>query len=95
MCLLSWHTVGGRMVRAGRGFITGLASHGIKAIAAPLPLTDLADDVLRLSTARLSVHPGPVVLAGHAYSGAVIGPGPLRARRAREGAGLRQFICPG
>ena len=25
--------------------ITGLAPHGIKAVAAPLPLTELADDV--------------------------------------------------
>ena len=29
--------------------ITGLAAHGIKAVAAPLPLTDLADDVAALN----------------------------------------------
>ena len=28
--------------------ITGLAAHGIKAVAAPLPLTELADDVAAL-----------------------------------------------
>lgn len=52
--------------------ITGLAAHDIKAVAAPLPLTDLADDVAALnrSIERL---PGPVVLVAHAYSGAVIG----------------------
>jgi pimeloyl-ACP methyl ester carboxylesterase len=52
--------------------ITGLANHGIKAIAAPLPLTDLADDVAALNR-TIERAPGPVVLAGHAYSGAVIG----------------------
>jgi pimeloyl-ACP methyl ester carboxylesterase len=52
--------------------ITGLAGAGIKAIAAPLPLTSLAEDVAALnrSIARVS---GPVVLAAHAYAGAVIG----------------------
>lgn len=52
--------------------ITGLAANGIKAVAAPLPLTDLADDAeaLNRSIARVS---GAVVLAGHAYAGAVIG----------------------
>jgi hypothetical protein len=29
--------------------IAGLAIHGIKAVAAPLPLTDLADDVAAVS----------------------------------------------
>jgi pimeloyl-ACP methyl ester carboxylesterase len=52
--------------------ITGLADHGIKSIAAPLPLTDLADDVAALNR-TIERAPGPVVLAGHAYSGAVIG----------------------
>jgi len=52
--------------------ITGLATHGIKSVAAPLPLTDLADDVgaINRSIERAS---GPVVLAAHAYAGAVIG----------------------
>lgn len=52
--------------------LTGLAKHGIKAVAAPLPLTDLADDVAALNRSIERVQ-GPVVLAGHAYSGAVIG----------------------
>jgi hypothetical protein len=30
--------------------ITGLAAHGIKAVAAPLPLTDLVDDVAALNS---------------------------------------------
>lgn len=52
--------------------ITGLATRGIKAVAAPLPLTDLADDVAALNRTIARV-PGSVVLASHAYSGAVIG----------------------
>jgi pimeloyl-ACP methyl ester carboxylesterase len=51
--------------------ITGLAAHGIKA-AAPLPLTDLADDVEALNRS-IERMPGPIVLAAHAYAGAVIG----------------------
>jgi pimeloyl-ACP methyl ester carboxylesterase len=52
--------------------ITGLATHGIKAAAAPLPLTDLADDVEALNRS-IERMPGLVVLAAHAYAGAVIG----------------------
>jgi pimeloyl-ACP methyl ester carboxylesterase len=52
--------------------ITGLAAHGIKASAAPLPLTSLAGDVVALNRSIERV-PGPVVLAAHAYAGAVIG----------------------
>jgi pimeloyl-ACP methyl ester carboxylesterase len=53
------------------GVITGLEANGVKATAAPLPLTSLAEDVAALnrSVARAG---GPVVLAGHAYAGAVI-----------------------
>ena len=40
--------------------ITGLAAHGIKAVAAPLPLTELADDVTALDRSIERV-PGPVV----------------------------------
>jgi hypothetical protein len=29
--------------------ITGLAAHGIKSVAAPLPLTELADDIAALN----------------------------------------------
>jgi pimeloyl-ACP methyl ester carboxylesterase len=52
--------------------IVGLAVHGVKASAAPLPLTSLADDVAALNRS-IDRAPGPVVLAAHAYAGAVIG----------------------
>ena len=52
--------------------ITGLAAHGIKSVAAPLPLTELADDVAALNRS-IERMPGPVVLAAHAYAGAVMG----------------------
>jgi pimeloyl-ACP methyl ester carboxylesterase len=52
--------------------IIGLAQLGIRAVAAPLPLTDLADDVAALNRTIARV-PGAVVLASHAYSGAVTG----------------------
>ena len=52
--------------------VAGLAAHGIKSVAAPLPLTDLADDVAALNRSLARVQ-GPVVLAAHAYAGAVIG----------------------
>jgi pimeloyl-ACP methyl ester carboxylesterase len=52
--------------------IAGLAAHGIKSVAAPLPLTDLADDVAALNRS-IARAPGPIVLAAHAYAGAVIG----------------------
>jgi len=48
----------------------GLA--GQRVIAAPLPLTSFADDVLALDRV-IDRAGGPVVLVGHAYSGAVIG----------------------
>jgi pimeloyl-ACP methyl ester carboxylesterase len=51
--------------------ITGLAAHGVKASAVPLPLASLADDVAALNRSIERV-PGPVVLAAHAYAGAVI-----------------------
>jgi pimeloyl-ACP methyl ester carboxylesterase len=49
-----------------------LAAEGLKVIAAPLPLTSFADDTAALERALERVS-GPVVLAGHAYAGAVIG----------------------
>ena len=49
-----------------------LAASGIKVVAAPLPLTSFQDDVAALERTLERV-PGPVVLAGHAYAGAVIG----------------------
>jgi pimeloyl-ACP methyl ester carboxylesterase len=51
--------------------IAGLRSAGVKAVAAPLPLSSLADDVAALSQTLERVE-GPVVVAGHAYAGAVI-----------------------
>ena len=52
--------------------IAALAADGIPAVAAPLPLTSFQDDVAALDRALERVR-GPVVLAGHAYAGAVIG----------------------
>jgi pimeloyl-ACP methyl ester carboxylesterase len=49
-----------------------LNAHGIKSVAAPLPLTSLEDDVAALDR-TLERTEGPVVLVGHAYAGAVIG----------------------
>jgi pimeloyl-ACP methyl ester carboxylesterase len=48
-----------------------LKAAGMKVVAAPLPLTSLADDIVALGRA-LERLDGPVVLAGHAYAGAVI-----------------------
>jgi len=45
---------------------------GVRSMAAPLPLTTLADDVAALDRV-IDRAGGPVVLVGHAYSGAVIG----------------------
>ena len=49
-----------------------LAGDGIDAVAAPLPLTSFQDDLTALDRTLERVT-GPVVLAGHAYAGAVIG----------------------
>ena len=51
--------------------IAGLRSEGVNAVAAPLPLTSLADDVAALDQTLERVE-GPVVVAGNAYAGAVI-----------------------
>jgi pimeloyl-ACP methyl ester carboxylesterase len=48
-----------------------LAADGLEVSAPPLPLTSFHDDVAALDRA-LERAPGPVVLAGHAYAGAVI-----------------------
>jgi pimeloyl-ACP methyl ester carboxylesterase len=49
-----------------------LQKQGFNVVAAPIPLTSLSDDAaaLRRTIARTQ---GPVILAGHAYAGAVIG----------------------
>jgi pimeloyl-ACP methyl ester carboxylesterase len=49
-----------------------LAASGVRTIAAPLPLTSFQDDVAALDRTLERVE-RPVVLAGHAYAGAVIG----------------------
>jgi pimeloyl-ACP methyl ester carboxylesterase len=51
--------------------IAGLRSENVKVVAAPLPLTSLAEDVAALDRTLERVA-GPVVVAGHAYAGAVI-----------------------
>jgi pimeloyl-ACP methyl ester carboxylesterase len=52
--------------------IASLSATGMKAVAAPLPLTSFRDDVGALER-TLERAEGPVVLAGHAYAGGVIG----------------------
>jgi pimeloyl-ACP methyl ester carboxylesterase len=52
--------------------ILQLEGQGFKVICAPIPLTSLPDDVSALTRA-LERRAGPLVLAGHAYAGAVIG----------------------
>jgi pimeloyl-ACP methyl ester carboxylesterase len=52
--------------------ILPLERQGLKVLCAPIPLTSLTDDIAALTRA-LERTSGPVVLAGHAYGGAVIG----------------------
>jgi len=56
----SWHKV-----------IDALEAGGAKAMAAPIPLTSISDDVRALGRCLARIE-GPVVLAAHAYAGAVI-----------------------
>src|SRR4051794_8658450 len=51
--------------------ILPLERHGLRVIAAPIPLTSLTDDItaVRRAVDRTS---GPVTLAAHAYAGGVI-----------------------
>jgi pimeloyl-ACP methyl ester carboxylesterase len=51
--------------------IAPLAGDGVKVVAAPLPLTSFREDVAALDR-TLECVTGPIVLAGHAYAGAVI-----------------------
>ena len=51
--------------------ILPLERRGLQVICAPIPLTSLSDDAAALSRV-LERTSGPVVLVGHAYSGAVI-----------------------
>jgi pimeloyl-ACP methyl ester carboxylesterase len=52
--------------------IAPLAAGAVKTVAAPLPLTSFHNDVAALERTLERVD-GPVILAGHAYAGAVIG----------------------
>jgi pimeloyl-ACP methyl ester carboxylesterase len=48
-----------------------LAKEGVRTIAAPIPLTSLGDDAAALKRTMTRTE-GPVILAAHAYAGAVI-----------------------
>ena len=48
-----------------------LAKKGVRTIAAPIPLTSLGDDTAALKRTMARTE-GPVILAAHAYAGAVI-----------------------
>jgi pimeloyl-ACP methyl ester carboxylesterase len=54
-----------------QAIIRPLEDHGLNVIAAPIPLTSLSDDAaaLKRTIARTQ---GPLIVAGHAYAGAVI-----------------------
>jgi pimeloyl-ACP methyl ester carboxylesterase len=54
-----------------RNVILPLERSGLHVICPPMPMTSLANDMAALSWA-LERTSGPVVLVGHAYSGAVI-----------------------
>jgi pimeloyl-ACP methyl ester carboxylesterase len=54
-----------------RNIILPLEHRGLRVICAPIPLTSLTNDATALSQV-LERTSGPVVLVGHAYSGAVI-----------------------
>ena len=54
-----------------RNIIMPLRQEGLKVICAPIPLTSLADDIDALQGV-IGRARGPVLLAGHAYAGAVI-----------------------
>jgi pimeloyl-ACP methyl ester carboxylesterase len=54
-----------------RNVILPLQRHGLHVICAPIPMTSLTNDTTALSQV-LERTSGPVVLVGHAYSGAVI-----------------------
>ena len=54
-----------------RDVILSLEREGLRVIAAPIPLTSLGDDTAALKRAIARTE-GPVILAAHAYGGAVI-----------------------
>jgi pimeloyl-ACP methyl ester carboxylesterase len=51
--------------------IRPLNKEGLQVVAAPLPLTSLSDDVVALNRTIARAR-GPVIVAGHAYAGAVV-----------------------
>ncbi len=51
--------------------IRSLEERGLNVIAAPIPLTSLSDDAAALKR-TITRTEGPVIVAGHAYAGAVI-----------------------
>lgn len=55
-----------------QAIIGSLEHNGLRVIAAPIPLTSLSEDAaaLKRTIARTK---GPVIVAGHAYAGAVVG----------------------
>ena len=54
-----------------RKVIDALEARAATAIAAPIPLTSISDDVRALDRCLARIE-GPIVLAAHAYAGAVI-----------------------
>jgi pimeloyl-ACP methyl ester carboxylesterase len=60
----------GGWIELGKGN-KGTENRGLHVLAAPLPLTSLAEDVVALNRS-LDRTEGPIVLAGHAYAGAVV-----------------------
>jgi pimeloyl-ACP methyl ester carboxylesterase len=54
-----------------QAIIRALQERGLNVIAAPIPLTSLSDDATALQR-TIARTEGPVVVAGHAYAGAVI-----------------------
>jgi pimeloyl-ACP methyl ester carboxylesterase len=51
--------------------ISSLQMHSLNVVAAPIPLSSLTDDAAALKRTIARTR-GPVILAGHAYAGAVI-----------------------
>ena len=54
-----------------QAIVRPLEERGLNVIAAPIPLTSLSDDAAALKRAITRTQ-GPVIVAGHAYAGAVI-----------------------
>jgi pimeloyl-ACP methyl ester carboxylesterase len=51
--------------------ISPLEEYGLHVVAAPIPLTSLSDDATALQR-TIARTQGPIILAAHAYAGAVI-----------------------